>query len=204
MIKKNHIFFITAVLFVTFLGSLSYQQVAVLNVPQASEGRGAVEKTPMPTPAKQTKIFESIYKNIKFAYPEQWSLTAHTAENETGTYGKILQSSTIGNYEQSKQVSGGLPDNAIRIDIVLSTGGNSKTLDQLIDCAGKVVSCENTEINGRQFKRATHTLNTGNTLIQLATKVEDTIILVTAVVSTGEEYNKNLVQLEEIIKSIQT
>jgi hypothetical protein len=215
MIKKSHMLYAIAVIVVATLGALSYHQVAVVNAPQTQNDDLIIEddlnrKVTITADQPNRQPFESKDKDLRFLYPNNWTLVDNTPNNENGTFGKILQSFLLTSYEPSKVVSGGLPENAVRVEGVVSLGGKdketlmlrNKSLDQIIDCGGKTISCENSEINGTLFRRATHGLNNGNMLIQIASKNQDKVYMFTIVVSSGSEQQKQLAQAEQIIKSM--
>jgi hypothetical protein len=215
MIQKSYILYAIAVIVVATLGAISYHQVAVVNAPQSPDDAlikedDQIKKTTVTSDQPTRQTFESKDKDLRFFYPNNWTLVDNTPNDENGTYGKIIQSFLLTSYEPSKVVSGGLPENAVRVEGVVSLGGKdketlmlrNKSLDQIIDCGGKTISCDNSEINGTLFKRATHGLNNGNILIQLASKNQDKIYMFTVVVSSGSEQQKQLAQAEQLIKSI--
>lgn len=204
MKSKSPIMYGLAVFVVASLGAISYHQVAVINAPKPpNENVEDLNPQQQTTENRNDRLtFESNDKDLKMVYPDNWKLIDNTPENEENMFGKVLQSFVITNFEPSNIVSGGLPENAVRIEGVISMGGSSRSLDQIIDCTGKTINCENVEINGNLFKRATHKLNTGNTLIQLASKNQDKIYQFSAVLSTGNNYQENLIMSEKVLKSI--
>lgn len=207
MEKKSAIAYVIVIFVLFTIGGFAYQQIAGKNIPSEEFLNELEQKSiqanasPTPVPFNGEK-YESTEKDLRFTYPKEWGIEINTPQDGQGTYGKILDSFILTNYEPFKIVSAGLPENAVRIEGVNTLGGKDKKLETILDCAGKVISCENTEINGVSFRRSTQTLNTGNMLIQLASKNQDKLYIFTITISEGNMRDQNLHTVEKIIDSI--
>lgn len=202
MNKKFNIAFIAVIVLLGIVGAFAYQQVAVLNVPSVLDEQPNTKPTPTPNPDPTQKVYKSNGSDFQLTYPNEWQIVDNTPTSQKNSYGEVIQSIVLSNYSQNEAVSGGLPSDAIRLELVKTKITTDISIDQLIDCGGKTISCLNTEINGTLFKKATQVLNTGNTLIQLATKKDTYIYQITGVVSFSQNAEKNLQQLEKVINSL--
>lgn len=140
---------------------------------------------------------------VKFSYPEKWYLKETTVpDGGSGQFGPIFQSFVLQSFQAADAGQGGIPEDAAKIDIEIQTGGQNLPVEDLVDCRMKTVSCEKIGIDNEQFIRSEQVLNTGMTLITLATFYDDKILRMSALINAGPGSEENKTLVSEIFNSI--
>jgi hypothetical protein len=104
-----------------------------------------------------------------------------------GEFGIILQSWVLQSFPLDGGGQGGIPDNSAKIDIEIQTGGENRSIDDLLDCGMKTTSCEKVGIDNEQFIKSESTLNTGMKTVSVATFFDDKILRANALIAPGAD-----------------
>lgn len=141
---------------------------------------------------------------VTFQYPSNWFLQDTTnPAGGSGQFGPIFQSWTLSSFSPTEVVgSDGIPTNSAKIDIEIQEGGGNLSIDQLVDCNGKTITCEKIGIDSEQFIKATGVLNIGAKTISVATFYDDKILKMSAIVSPGPDQDQVVNTVNQIFNSI--
>ncbi len=155
--------------------------------------------------SSDNRITERSYDNrVAFSYPESWYSMDVTPGSGRGEFGRIMQTLVLQSYPVASVSAGGaFPENAARITIEIQEGGRNLAIEELVECAGKTVTCEKVGIDNQQFIRSEGVLNTGLTTIVVATFYDDNVLRASALVSPGQEQEMYLRIVNDILNSFQ-
>lgn len=150
-----------------------------------------------------TEIIEMSGKNTKWRmkYPPRWQVTAPTNITTSGVE-KTLNMNTITNYRVGQADRNGIPNDAVHITVTITTGGNGRNIDTLVDCGGKTLSCETITINGHPFRYGTAMLNSGVFMVELAGVRGEEVFRFVAAVYPGPYHERNKRIVEQVAQSI--
>lgn len=173
-----------------------YQHVSKENAsPSAAMGfsvRGQTDEV------ENGSTFQSHDGSFQFQYPSEWKIMNTPAGDNRNAFGTVLQSWTVQNNtvsdstQTSERNSGekSMPENSVEIEFVISSNERNYSLEQLVDCNQKTVTCENVRIKNTIYKKASTIRNDGMMSITLTTKNGDQIIRARVLISAGEQQDE--------------
>lgn len=161
------------------------------------------ERNPQPSPLELSQSVTSDGKSTAWMirYPARWSIADQPAAESAGVE-RIITSKVITNYRPGQADKDGIPNDAVRIVITVTAGGNGRTIDSLLDCGGKTMTCTTETINGHPFKKSTAILNVGTATVAAAAISGDDIYRIVATISPGANQEYNIATVERIVGSI--
>jgi len=176
------------------LGGWAYNEVAIKNRPLSpDETRVSTNLESTPSPQSETKKYESASSELQFDYPTSWNQVEETED-----------SVTILNFEQSKAVSAGFPENGVRIDIVITNLTDAARKTAVLNCDMKATFCDSVEINGQKYKITENKLNTGFIRKEIGKDLKDKRVVITFLIGTGSLQAGNEKLIDTLISSIKT
>jgi hypothetical protein len=140
--------------------------------------------------------FTSQEATLTLRYPEDWYITDTTPVNGQGPFGTLYQSWTLSNFPMKETGEGGVAENTVKIDFVISQAKAGMQLDEAIDCGMKTTDCAEVTVNGVSYRKSTATLNTGMISVAWAAIKNGKLYQAGALIATGtqQESNKQIVE----------
>ena len=137
---------------------------------------------------------------VSFRYPNDWYMRDTTVTGGKGKFGTIVQSFVVQSVP-FVQAGGEISDNLAKIDIEIQTGNTNLSIDSLVDCTLKTVTCKTIGIDNEQFLRADAVLNTGMRTITVGTFYDDKILLASALITPGDQEGELTNTVNAIVNS---
>ncbi len=189
---------VLAILLIGLVWQWTKQIPIVRLLPTLPKPTRKAEKTPQLT---ESIIIKGKSSSWEIKYPSRWQISPQSDTQNTGVE-KIIDTKLITNYRVGQADKSGIPNDAVRITLTITAGGNGRTIDSLLDCGGKTMTCEIGSINEHPFKKSTAVLNVGTMTIAAAGVSGDDLFRAVATIYPGpnQEINKNTV--EQVIQSI--
>jgi hypothetical protein len=150
-----------------------------------------------------TARFTSKDQTFYLEFPPEWHLTDTTPKQGNGQFGPITDAAVIATFRMS-QAGGPMPEDSAKIDVEIMQNTANATLDQVVPCQLKAVTCEVFAVpDDIRFKRSREVLNTGMVNMVVATVYKGKIYRATGLISTGPNQEKNALFVEGIINNFQ-
>lgn len=184
-----------------FLLFQSNFQSAVITPVGTEDHSVAVESSRTQSPIENPALFTTQDKSFSFEYPSDWTLQDTTPNSESGIFEGFLQSWVLQNYDPTIVGGGGIPENTLKMDFDMTQASDDVTIEQLVPCDGKTVTCDDIVMNGVTFRRGTALLNSGMVHIAVAGIYDSKVIRATALVQSGNAQKENTQIIDSIILS---
>lgn len=135
---------------------------------------------------------------VSFQYPGSWTLSDTPSQTAKGKFGTIIQGWTLQN---TATAQANLSENTAKVTITIQNGGSNLSIDALVDCSMKTITCDKIGIDNEQFITSDTTLNTGTVMTSVGTFYDDKVLLGEAMVAPGQDQEALKAQVMEILHS---